>query len=122
MSRGLLIGVLCLTSAAGCAHTPAAQCWVADVQGAQVISTKPLHASKRWSHYRIASDLLLQFQYDSFTSAVAVRTVRSPHYPWTISQRILDSTVVRMTGAPSKGESSIGNPKFTITCQNLEGE
>jgi hypothetical protein len=118
MSRGLLICVLCLTSAAGCAHTPAARCWVADAQGAQVISTKPLHQSKHWSHYRIAPDeLFLEFQYDPLTSAVTVRTVQSPHYPWTISERVLDSAVVRMTGAPSKGESSIGTPKLTIMCQ-----
>ena len=57
---------------------PAAQCWVADVQGVPVIATRPLQQSKRWSRYRIAPDTLLEFQYDSFTSAVAVRTVQSP--------------------------------------------
>lgn len=100
----------------------AAQCWVADAQGAQVISTKPLQPGKRWSHYRIDHDLFLEFKYDSLTSAVAVMTVQSPHYPWTISERTLDSTVVRMGGAPSKGESTIRTPTLTIRCEELQGD
>ena len=123
MSRGLLICVLCLTSTAGCADMPAAQCWAADAQGVQVTSTKPLHQSKHWSHYRIAPDnLFLEFRYDSLASTVSVRTVQSPHYPWAISERILDSTVVRMTGVPLRGESSLGTPSLTIMCQEPKSE
>jgi hypothetical protein len=115
--------VCCLTSAEGFADTTAARCWVADVNGVQIISTKSLHPSKRWSHYRISHDLFIEFRYDSLASAVAVMTVQSPHYPWTLSERTLDSTVVRMSGATSKrGGSSIGTPTLTIQCQELAGE
>jgi len=100
----------------------AAQCWVADEQGMQVISTKPLHPGKRWSHYRIADDLFLEFRYDDLTSTVAVMTVQSPHNPWTISEKTLDSTLVRMAGAPLKGESTIRTPTLTIKCQKLQGD
>jgi hypothetical protein len=120
MSRGLLICVFCLMGVEGCAHMTAAQCWVADAQGMQVISTKPLHPGKHWSHYRIAPDLFLEFRYDALTSAVAVMTVQSPHYPWAISENTLDSTVVRMSGAPLKGESTIRTPTLTIMCQELQ--
>lgn len=99
---------------------PAAQCQVADAQRVQVISTKPLHSGKRSSHYRIGDDLFLKFKYDALTSTVAVMTVQSPHYPWTISERTLDSTVVRMSGAPSKGESTIRTPTLTIRCEELQ--
>jgi hypothetical protein len=122
MSRRLLVWVFCLMSAGGCARTPAAQCRAADVQGVQVISTKPLHPSKHWRRYRIAEELLLEFRYDSLASTVAVRTVQAPHYPWTMSEAVLDSTVVRMTGAPSKGESSMGTASLTIACQELQGD
>jgi hypothetical protein len=86
----------------------------------QVISTKPLEPSKRWSRYQIADDLILEFRYDALTSAVAVMAVQSPHYPWTISEKTLDRTVVRMAGAPVKGESTIRSPTLTITCQELQ--
>jgi len=54
---------------------------VADAQGMELISTKPLGPGKRWSHYRIAPELFLEFRYDALSSAVAVMTVQSPHYP-----------------------------------------
>ncbi len=82
----------------------------------------PLHPSKGWTHYRIAHDQFLEFRYDQLTSAVAVKAVQSPHYPWTISERTLDNAVVRMSGASSKsGESTIGTPTLTILCQELKG-
>jgi hypothetical protein len=120
MSKGVLICVFCLICAEGCADMTAAQCWVTDAQGMQVISTKPLHPGKHSSHYRIAPDLFLKFRYDAFTSAVAVMSVESPHYPWGISEKTLDSTVVRMSGAPLKGESTIRTPALTIMCQELQ--
>jgi len=122
MSRGLLICVFCLTSAEGCAHMTAAQCQVADAQGVQVLATKPLHPSKRSSHYQIDKNLFLEFKYDSLTSAVVVLTVQSPHHPWTISEKALDSAVVRMGGDPSKGESTLRTPILTIRCEELPGD
>lgn len=101
---------------------PAAQCQVVDAQRVQVISTKPLHSGKHSSHYGIGNDLFLKFKYDSFDSAVAVMAVQSPHYPWTISERTLDSTIVRMGGASSKGESTIRTPTLTIRCEELQGD
>src|SRR5262249_20787121 len=112
--------VCCLASAEAWAHMPAAQCSVADAQGMQVIATQPLRPSKRWTHYRIAEDLFLEFRYDDVNSTVAVMTVRSPHYPWTISERTLERTVVRMGGVPSKGESTIRTNNLAIMCEELD--
>jgi len=71
---------------------------------------------------RLADDLFLEFRYDDLTSTVAVMTVQSPHNPWTISEKTLDSTLVRMAGAPLKGESTIRTPTLTIKCQKLQGD
>jgi len=104
----------------GCTQMTAAQCRVADAQGMELISTKPLGPGKRWSHYRIAPELFLEFRYDALSSTVAVMTVQSPHYPWTISEKTVDHTVVRMDGVPAKGESTTRTPTLTIMCQELQ--
>ena len=88
----------------------AAQCQVADAQGVQVLATKPLHPSKRSSHYQIDKDLFLEFKYDSLTSAVVVLTVQSPHHPWTISEKALDSAVVRMAATLRKANQRFAPP------------
>lgn len=101
MPKHLMTCLICFSTIHGCADISVAQCHVVDAQGVELLSLKPLYPVKRWSRYRINQDLFVDLRYNFFTSSVAVRTMDIPHYPWTVSETVIDRGNLKMSGEPS---------------------
>ena len=101
MLKRLMTCLICSSTAHACADVTVAQCHVVDAQGVALLSLKPLYRAKRWSRYRIEQDRFIDLRYNFFTSSVAVRITEVPHYPWTISESVIDHGTLTMSGEPT---------------------
>lgn len=100
-----------------------AQCRVSDASGVEVVSMKPLYPVKRWSRYRINQDYFLDLKYDGLDSEIGVKMVEVPHYPWTVSERTLRHSTLKMVGeSPKLGVLSLETvrPGARLTCREIK--
>ena len=93
--------LICCSVLPGCADLTVALCQIMTPQGTEALSVKPDPSVKRWSRYRVQGDVFVDLRYEYVDSAVAVRTVYVPHYPWTIGERVLDRRVLHLPDNPS---------------------
>jgi len=120
--RQLAIVVVCFSSANALANVSRAQCHVVDDGGGMLLSLKPLYPVKKSTLYRINEDQYIEVKFDALTSSVTVTMLRVPHYPWTLSEKVIGEAILLMRHDASKqGVVSIGavKPGAELICREV---